>query len=78
MQGPAIPAIADFLVGGPGISEGLVTHDGCVALQDRVELRDAIQHVVGEVYRRYFARRDEAGYVPQTLVVQFLAAKGQR
>ena len=70
VQRPAVPAGADFGVCAPGARDRLFGHDRDVALQPPVHRGDPVEHLLRQIRRQDFPRRDPPGDVRKARVVQ--------
>ena len=52
MERATIPAGLNFFLSRPRVGKRLLAHDRGIAFQDRVDLRDAVEHVLRELHRR--------------------------
>ena len=76
MQRAAILACLDLLFGCAGSRECWLSHHRGIALEGGIDLRDSIQHPLGELDGRHIARRDEPGDFLEALVVKRLSGAG--
>ena len=72
MKRPAISSRSNFLESSSSICESLFAHHRCVTLQAGIELYNAIQHKLGQIYRGQIAQPDSPADFCETGVVKVL------